>query len=310
MGLTEHPVRSRTAERTSFSQPSDFVLDAGRIVDRGRMRDPDVSPYCFDFDARQLLCVSTPPIAGETFFYQAQRQHARSVIKVPYDELPEASASPALIFSVGRCGSTLLVKALAAAGVQALSEPDYFTQAVVLGRHAPALQDAIGRATALLGATAIKLRAECSNAPLLIAGAFRAPRLVFVVRDAVGWAESVRRVSRAPDAAGTAALLRGFLLGLETLAARYDVRICHYDDFRVPTASYVNALLGWLGIDARLRPAAAAELAGRDAQEGSVVSRAASSAARRDPLFDAAFRDEWARARPAAAIERLALRGL
>ena len=310
MLLTEHRVRSRTADRTSFSQPADFVLDAGQSVARGRMFDPDVSPYCFDFDARRLLCVSTPAIGGATFFYQAQRQGARSVIKVPYDELPDATGSPVLIFSVGRCGSTLLVKALAAAGVQTVSEPDYFTQAVVFGRHESALPDALGRATALLRGAVIKLRAECSNAPLLIAGAFRAPRVVFIVRDAAGWAESVRRVSREADAAGTAALLRGFLLGLEALAARYAVRICHYEDFRVPTASYVNALLDGLGIDARIRPAAAAELAARDAQEGSVVSRAATGAARDDPLFRAAFRDEWMRGRPGALIERLALRGL
>ena len=310
MGLSEHPVRSRTADRTSFSQPADFVLGPGRAVERARILDPDVSPYCFDFDAHELLCVSTPPLAGATFFYQAQRQGARSVVKVPYDDLPEAIASPVLIFSVGRCGSTLLVKALAAAGVDAVSEPDYFTQAVALGRDGPALQEAIGRATALLRGEAIKLRAECSNAPLAIAGAFRAPRLVFVVRDAVEWAESVRRVSRAPDPTATAALLRGFLLGLESLAARYDVRVCHYEDFRVPTASYVNALLGGLGIAARLRPAAAAELAGRDAQEGSVVSRAAAGAARDDPSFRAAFRVAWDRVRPAALIERLALRGL
>jgi hypothetical protein len=310
MGLTEHTVRSRIGDRTSFSQPGDFVLDAGWSVDRARMHDPDVTPYCFDFEARRLFCVSTPAIGDATFFYQAQRQRARSVIKVPYDELPDAAASPALIFSIGRCGSTLLVKALAAASLRTASEPDYFTQAVMLGRRAPELQEAIGRATALLRVGVIKLRAECSNAPLLIAGAFRAPRLVFIVRDAVDWADSVRRVSSTPDPAGTAALLRGFLLGLETLVARFDVRICHYEDFRVPTASYVNALLRWLDVEGRIRPAAAALLAGRDAQEGSVVSRAAVGGAEDDPRFRAAFRDEWARARPAALIERLALRGM
>ena len=98
------------------------------------MLDPDVSPYCFDFDARKLFCVSTPDIAGATFFYQAQRQRARSVIKVPFDALPEAPPSPTLIFSIGRCGSTLLHKAFEAAGVRTVSEPDYFTQAALHSR--------------------------------------------------------------------------------------------------------------------------------------------------------------------------------
>ena len=150
MDLTEHAVRPRIASRTSFSQASDFVLDPGRPVGRSRMFDPDVSPYCFDLEERKLYCVSTPDIAGATFFYQAQRQHARSVIKVPFDALPEARASPTLIFSIGRCGSTLLHKAFEAAGVRTVSEPDYFTQAALHGSRDRRSASVIGRATQLL----------------------------------------------------------------------------------------------------------------------------------------------------------------
>ena len=54
----------------------------------------------------------------------------------------------------------------------------------------------------------------------------------------------------------------------------------------------------------------AAELAARDAQEGSVVSRASFRDVPEDPAFREAFRSEWARVRPAALIERLGLRRL
>jgi tetratricopeptide (TPR) repeat protein len=171
------------------------------------MFDSDVSPYCFDFDERTLLCVSTPDIAGATFLYQAQRHEARSVIKVPFDALPKARASPTLIFSIGRCGSTLLHRAFDAAGVRTVSEPDYFTQAAICARQDDALRNAIGGATELLPYAVIKLRAECNHAPLLIAGAFRAPNVIFVLRDPVDWAVSVRRLSPAmADPAGIAAL--------------------------------------------------------------------------------------------------------
>lgn len=311
MSLTEHAVRQRIASRTSISQATDFVLESGQALDRSRMFDPDVSPYCFDFDDRKLYCVSTPDIAGATFFYQAQRQQARSVIKVPFDALPEAPASPTLIFSIGRCGSTLLHRAFDAAGVRSVSEPDYFTQAALRRPSDPALRSVIGGATRLLGYAVIKLRAECNHAPLLIAGAFRAPRVMFVLRDPVDWAASVRRLSPAmADPGGIAELLRALLVGLDSLTQHYDVRICHYEDFRNLTAHYVNDLLAWAGTGARIRPAKAAELAARDAQEGSVVSRASVRDVPEDPAFREAFRSEWNKLRPAALIERLALRRL
>ncbi len=307
--LTEHAVRLRIANPTSIAQPTDFVLDPGRPLDRSRIFDPDVSPYCFDFEERKLYCVSTPDIAGATFFYQAQRQRARSVIKVPFDALPEASASPTLIFSIGRCGSTLLHRAFEAAGVPTVSEPDYFTQAALLRVKDPALQSLIGRATHLLPYAVIKLRAECNHAPLLIAGAFRAPKIMFIVRDPADWAASVRRLS--PGTAspvGIAAQLAALLAGLDSLTRHYDIRICRYEDFRTLPADYVNALLAWMGRDARIRPAVAAELAGKDAQEGSIVSRASLEGVPEDPAFRVGFPREWAKVRPAALIERLGLR--
>jgi hypothetical protein len=179
------------------------------------------------------------------------------------------------------------------------------------GPGEPALRGAIGGATRLLGYPVIKLRAECNHAPLLIAGAFRTPKVMFVLRDPVDWAASVRRLSPAmADPGGIAALLRALLVGLDSLTQHYDVRICYYEDFRNLTARYVNDLLAWSGTDARIRPATATELAARDAQEGSVVSRASFRDVPDDPAFREAFRNEWSKLRPAALIERLALRRL
>jgi len=227
---------------------------------------------------------------------------------VPFNALPEAIASPTLIFSIGRCGSTLLHRAFEAAGVRTVSEPDYFTQAAMHKPQDAALRTAIGGATQLLPYAVIKLRAECNNAPLLIAGAFPAPHVMFVLRDPVDWAASVRRLS--PDtatAAGVAALLYALVIGLDDLTRHYNVRICYYEEFRDLTANYVNALISWMGRDARIRPAQAAEIARRDAQEGSIVSRSTLSRVPEDPAFRDAFRHEWTRIRPAALIERLRL---
>jgi hypothetical protein len=310
MDVTEHEILARTTHPTSLSQPADFTLGPGRAVPLNRVYERDVSPYCFDLSNRLLLCVSTPDIAGSTFFYQAQRRRARTVLRVPVDELPDASASPALIFSIGRCGSTLLFRAFEAAGVAIVSEPDYFTQAALAGIHDRFLQVAIGRATRLLPYAAIKLRLECNAAPLLIAGAFRAPRVVFVLRDAVDWASSHHRQSRGTiGAAQWTTVLKGSLFALAQLAQVYDVRVAYYEDFRTLDPGPIAALLASCGFTDRVDAAALRAVAERDSHEGSDEPGVPA-----DVVDTAAFREvfarEWAAARPADLIARLRLRGV
>jgi len=309
MSVVEYNVRSCPGKRAFISGPGDFSLDAGRAVDSSRMFDTDVSPYCFDLANRSLLCVSTPDISGAVFFYQAQRDHARSVIKVPFESLPDGPASPALMFSIGRCGSTLLVKALEAAGVRAVSEPDVYTQAACEQPRDTSLKRPIAGATRLLPYSVIKLRMECINAPLLIAGAFSAPRIMFILREPAAWSASLRRLSRnSLDLGWAVAQLRRGLLALDELARNYVVRICYYEDFRELDVDYVTDVLSWAGSPGKLSAETLRRLASRDAQEGTIVSRASVRDVPDDFPFQDAFRREWSRWRPAEVIERLQLK--
>lgn len=309
MSLCEYPVRSRSADLFSRSSPSDFVLDAGRAVDGSRLFEPDLSPYCFDAPRRMLLCVCTPDISAAPFFYQAQRQSARSVVKAPFEALPEGPASPALIFSIGRCGSTLLVRVLQAAGVRTVSEPDFYTQAACAQPVDLSLRGAIAGATRLLPYTAIKLRLECNHAPLLIAGAFRAPRILFILRDPVDWAASFRRLSRnSLEAPWAVATLTTGLMALSELARHYPVQVAYYDDFRDLDPGRLADILAWAGSPGALPRETLRALATADAQAGTIVSRASVRDVPDDPLFREAFRREWARLRPAELIARLRLK--
>jgi hypothetical protein len=309
MNLVEYAVRGCVGKTAFISGPGDFILGPGQSVAASRIHDPDVSPYCFDFANRRLICVGTPDLSGAIFFYQAQRQHARSVIAVPFAALPQGPAAPGLIFSIGRCGSTLLVKALESAGVRAVSEPDFYTQAACERAQDASLRAPIAGATALLRYSVIKLRLECNHAPLLIAGAFAAPRIMFILRDPVDWAASLRRVSRnSLDLGWAVAQLKSSLLALGELARSYRVNICYYEDFRSLDAGHVAEALSWAGSSAAVSPEALRRVADRDAQEGSVVSRASLRDVPDDLAFRDAFRAEWSRGRPRELIERLGLR--
>jgi len=306
--LSEWTVRSRNPDRLSISRPEDFALDGGRPVDPSRVREPDVSPYCFDLPNRSLVCVSTPDISGEVFFYQAQRELARSVIRLPVEMLPPGPSSPALIFSIGRCGSTLLVKAFQAAGLAAVSEPDFFRQAAYYHSSGISLQAVLPGATALLRHSVIKLHLECNNAPLPIAGAFRMPRVLFILRDPIDWAASLRRISRnSIDPRWAAALLRTGLIALDQLAQSYEVRVCYYEEFRELRPEHVAPLLAWAGSQASLGPERLAAIAAKDAQDGTFVSRASLRDVPEDAGFREAFRREWSLRRPVEVIDRLGL---
>ena len=309
MNLVEYAVRGCVGKTAFISGPGDFILGPGRSVAASRIHDPDVSPYCFDFANRRLICVATPDLSGAIFFYQAQRQYARGVIPVPFTALPPGPAAPGLIFSIGRCGSTLLVKAMEAAGVRAASEPDFYTQAACEGAQDASLRGPIAGATALLRYSVIKLRLECNNAPLLIAGAFAAPRIMFILRDPVDWAASLRRVSRnSLDLGWAVGQLNRSLLALGELARSYSVNICYYEDFRSLDAGRVAEALSWAGSSAAVSPEALRRVADRDAQQGSIVSRASLHDVPDDLAFRDAFRAEWSRSRPRELIDRLGLR--
>jgi hypothetical protein len=309
MSFGEYPVRSCPGKHAFISGPGDFALAAGRQVDSSRMFEADVSPYCFDPANRTLLCVSTPDISDATFFYQAQRQCARSVITVPFDALPDGPKAPALIFSIGRCGSTLLVRALQAGGVRTVSEPDFFTQAACQQPPDASLRRVIAGATRLLPYSVIKLRLECNNAPLLLAGAFESPRIMFILRDPVDWAASLRRLSRNTlDLGWAVGQLGRSLLALDELSRNYAVRICYYEDFRDLDSGTIADVLSWTGGSGSVSAQALRSIAAKDAQEGSIVSRASVRDVPDDFPFRDAFRQQWSRSRPVELIERLQLK--
>jgi len=120
-----------------------------------RERGDQITPYCLDDRRRCLILVETPKsvdlLTVDPFFYEAQRDHATQVYAVAYSDvarlanviLPAAQApNPVFLHSTGRCGSTLLSQLLATTGnVQSVSEPDFYSQTVVLSRLADGRRD-------------------------------------------------------------------------------------------------------------------------------------------------------------------------
>ena len=182
---------------------------------------PHTSLYAFDDAERLAVFVETPPevdLTAAPFYYLAQKEHARRVFTVPYEtfnELAQTLPDPAnliLLHSVGRCGSTLLCKALGELGGTTLSEPDVYT--CVAGMRLPGGSRDAELTELLRSATRfhchsprfgndtvwlLKFRAQCIEIGDLLYEAFPDACTLFLGRDLESWIRSIGRLLKLGD---------------------------------------------------------------------------------------------------------------
>ncbi len=129
-------LRVRHADSTRMVRPGDFD---SRVVARHaslaelpeRVR---YVPLYADWRAERLVhgrWEGDAALSDVPFLYQHQRRHVQWLAELPFERLDawhdDAGLTPTFVFSIGRCGSTLLSRLLAAAGEPAISEPDVLT---------------------------------------------------------------------------------------------------------------------------------------------------------------------------------------
>jgi hypothetical protein len=197
--------------------PDHFRFTEGGPVDpRVAVDDPAYSLYCLDHDRRRALFVEVAPgadLSAHPFYYQAQYEAARGLVAVPYDALHAIAdgvetdkGQLVLIHSVGRCGSTLVHRALRTVpGAVGRSEPDVFTQLLTLreaGRCEPAEVDRLVRTCGRLvfadrrdgpGPLVVKFRSFAIELGDLIHKHFPDAKTVFLYRHAEAWSRSSAR---------------------------------------------------------------------------------------------------------------------
>lgn len=122
----------------------DFAWSAGdSACAAALLDDPTITLYCLDHARERAIFAALPAdidLSGTPFMYQAQFDKARSLVALPYaDFLKLAEAIPfderalLCLHNIGRCGSTVLARALNEIdGAITLSEPDALTNFVNL----------------------------------------------------------------------------------------------------------------------------------------------------------------------------------
>ena len=201
--------KSTIAELGQFKLKDEGTLPAETLL------SPNFSLYSFDDASRSAVFVETPvevDLTAPPFYYLAQKEHATHVLTVPYktfNDLAQTLPEPSnllLLHSVGRCGSTLLCKALGELGeVTTLSEPDVYTCAAGIrtpdGSCDAELVQLLGSATRFLcqpGGSegtfkVLKFRAWCLEIADLLAQACPDAQALFLYRELEGWIRSMAK---------------------------------------------------------------------------------------------------------------------
>ncbi|HWA18091.1 MAG TPA: hypothetical protein VG757_03785 [Devosia sp.] len=211
MTATLHPVVGRKKEHDNFyAQSSDFDLGPAWQADAMQiLSEPGWAPYAIDAEARMVSFARMPPgvdLHSAPFVLITEYHEATHVLVMGFDDVARvASGLPdpkvVLVFSMGRCGTTLMSHALnGPETVAGLSEPPIF-------EHRPlrALGDTettshlIRNLCRLLFATrtkpkadtlAIKFRSQALFIAELFWKALPEADYIFMYRDAVSWGNS------------------------------------------------------------------------------------------------------------------------
>ena len=226
MVTTIHDVLAHRAH-TDWSSLADFDLGPGRVVAPGvEILRGNWSLYTIERVSNSAIFVDLPigcDLSESAFAYVDQHGLAQRVMIVPFGELAQLAdriAAPdhvIFLFSIGRCGSTLLSQALnATPGVWSLSEPDAYSRLILQNYNRSDRIDysraevisLIRACTRLLfrppagrnaRVFAIKFRSQALFQADLYHEALPEASCVFLYRDALGWANSFYRMARKYD---------------------------------------------------------------------------------------------------------------
>jgi hypothetical protein len=263
--LTAQVTARPAAHSLRIVSPADFRT--GRW-EEAKPPGGNLLPYCLDVkNRRSIYCQGNgiEKALRAPFYYVQLRQTTVSLLSVPWERgrLAEGTGQrPCFIFSIGRCGSTLLANALRNAGAPAVSEPDFLTQGMaaylfkgplyagypelsqVLRNLTDDLLDSIGSDGRTIAA--IKLRAECCKAPRLIVGS-DGSKSIFLIRRFPSWASSMLRVSNLSPQRLVTRYIEG-LRCLQWLRQNTDCHLLTYEDLESPEADAFADAAQFLGL--------------------------------------------------------------
>jgi hypothetical protein len=213
-------------------------------------------PYAVDIPGSRLMLTGAedfPALLDAPFFYQEQFQLTRHLLLCPIERVsemcPSGAANPEkflFVFSIGRCGSTMLSMLFKTVSLPAISEPDIFSELALKRTAIDKSMGAVGwtylaeASTEMLAHFAglgdrssrvmpIKFRSQVNLAADRIAAAFPQSKFVFILRQPAGWFRSMKRAFGVDVERGMRAMNAG-LQAIDCLSRARQFHVVWYED--------------------------------------------------------------------------------
>lgn len=309
--------------RLGVASAADFQLEYSGTLSSDVIRKSGIV-YCADFQNSQVLYTlfrDPPAVLQHPFLYSSQYDHADRIACVHFRNLEafhsKTLSRPNFVFSAGRCGSTLLAALLRACGLPTASEPDLMTQLArerVFETNLPLAGNLQQVCMTSLAAhygidLAVKLRSQCNSIALHIAREFPAAKIVFILREPIGWARSRYRAFPG-DPKALAHLYRAAVNSYARLCEikRRPVLVWYEDIASSPTQ--VLELLALEGLPVRqIRAEWVTDVMCSDSQAETHLDSRKLKGPEMTVQQIQEFDIEWQRIRPAMIIEQYGLQG-
>ncbi|CEN56203.1 sulfotransferase domain-containing protein [Candidatus Methylopumilus turicensis] len=274
--------------------PADIIEGEFKAIGVKDTQGFNLIPYCIDFKSNVLIhSVGVDPVEASkaTFQYDYIRKNAQYFLYTPLESLakspPNINISAVLLFSPGRCGSTLLSKLIAEIGVPSISEPDIYSQAALYfapkdKSHAKAdqVRHLLRWANFFqlspflkMGApnVLIKLRSHVNNGPGIVLSSFTGPhKTIFLKRDFHSWCMSRMRAFGNTIESNLDIYTRS-LHCLRFLLKNSDCLVLDYEDLNKKPEAVLHKLSVFFGTPINMDQVK--EVLGRDSQADTNLAR-------------------------------------
>lgn len=247
-------------------------------------------PYCLDFDAGTILfsaAVDPKRAMAAEFHYAYLRARTRFFVELPGPSirLPQEAVFPKsmLLFSPGRCGSTLLAKVIRALGVVCISEPDFYSQAAMHARTAGALTSEDRRLLEIarkflvspwMRSTVpivLKMRSHGNRAPMaLLPENEVSPKTLFLIRRFEPWCESRMRAF-GNDLQDNLRVYLAALRALRQLRQHTQCLMLDFDEINGASLDWAGRLAAFLGRE--FNEEAVRQVMSEDSQAGTPLAK-------------------------------------
>lgn len=311
-------------DSTKIMDIFDFSTTTDHIVESTNFNQ-QVLPAIIDWRERKVFLSDInckEKIDEIPFFYHWQRNNIKKLYSVPFSQYKKVPVNtrdvlPIFVFSIGRCGSTLLVNLCRSIGIRTISEPDYLANIKNMASNKQSneeVADLLRWNTNLLyeifgTKPLIKLRGSSIEDIEFFADAFPDSNYIFMLREPIAWAKSnMKAFNDTPEA--LANYLKNSIEAYhQFVELRVKPTLIWYEDLiQTPTKS-LSLILNDLELIESKKDAINEKMS-KDSQEGSSISKDKLAKIQLKPEYLDRFIKHWKEVCPTTLIEKYALNRL